>query len=519
MAATAITSIDKAEPADKITNQRAIEISFSSTGAASFECKLDGATWTACSSPQSYSALKDGAHLFEVRALNALSESGPAVSWSWSVDATAPVLNVNQFLPAASLTAETAASATLSSTKAGIFYCKIDAQAAAPCAEQWAVGGLADGAHHAEFYAEDSLGNRSAIVAKDWVIDTVVPAISWSAFAPSESPTANQEVSAAFSGNKKALSFTCELDGKASDCATSFNQSGLLEGTHLVTVVAQDTLGRSSNKLSRMWVIDLTAPVVTLGAATPAKTVTSETSISLLFSANEASKFSCALDGAVAAECTSPVAYSALKEGAHSIAVTATDLAGNRSQAKTYAWTIDTSPPVVTISSTSPSFSPTSSTGMVVNFTMSADATAAQCSLDGAALSACTSPWRTTGLADGTHQVEIIATDKAGLESARVKYSWEVRTTPIVVENVAVTLVNTSSATISWTTNLPADSLIEFGSGAIDQTSPLSSEAVTAHSITLTGRAPNTLYRARAVSKDRDGRRAESTIVSFRTLR
>ncbi len=519
VAATAITSIDKAEPADKITSKSAIEFAFSSTGAASFECKLDAGVWTACSSPQSYSGLKDGAHLFEVRALNALSEFGPAVSWSWSVDATAPVLTVNRFLPAANLTSDTTASASLSSTEAGVFYCKLDAQAAAPCAAEWAVGGLADGQHRAEFYAEDTLGNRSAVVAKDWIVDTLVPAITWSSFAPSESPTAAQDVSAAFEGNKKALAFTCELDGKASDCVAPFTQSRLAEGTHLITISARDALGRSSNKLSRMWVIDLTAPVVFLGAATPASSVTSETTISLLFSANEASKFSCALDGAAAAECTSPVAYSALKEGAHSISITATDLAGNKSAAKKYDWTVDTSPPVVSISSTSPSFSPTSQTSMSVSFTMSADATAAQCSFNGAAFGACSSPWRISGLTNGTHQVEIFATDRAGLESARVRHTWEVRTTPIVVENVAVTLVNTNSATISWTTNLPADSQIEFGSGAIDQASPLSSEAVTAHSITLRGLAPNTLYRARAVSKDRDGRRAESAIVSFRTLR
>jgi hypothetical protein len=519
VAATAITSIDKAEPADKITTQSSIEFAFSSAGAASFECKLDAGAWSACTSLQSYTALKDGAHLFEVRALNALAEYGPAVSWSWSVDATAPVLSVTQFLPATSLTAETSASAVLSSTEAGVFYCKLNAQAAAPCAAQWSVGGLADGEHHAEFYSEDALGNRSAIVTKDWVVDTVVPVISWSGFAPSESPTARQEVSATFTGNKKSLSFTCELDGKASECAQSFSQSGLTEGTHLLTVVARDALGRNSNKLSRIWAIDVTAPVVTLGAATPAKSVTSETTISLAFAASETSKFQCALDGAAAVQCASPVAYSGLNEGAHSIAITATDLAGNKSETKHYAWTIDTTPPGVTISSTSPSFSPTASTSMSISFTMSADATSAQCSFDGGAFSACTSPWRRTGLADGAHQVEMVATDNAGLESARVKYSWEVRTTPVVVENVAVTLVSTNSATISWTTNLPANSQVEFGSGAIDQASSLLPEAVTAHSVTLTGLAPNTLYRARAVSRDRDGRRSESTIVSFRTLR
>ena len=48
---------------------------------ASFECRLDGGSWGACTSPRSYSSLSAGNHTFRVRAVNALAtETTPAIS-------------------------------------------------------------------------------------------------------------------------------------------------------------------------------------------------------------------------------------------------------------------------------------------------------------------------------------------------------------------------------------------------------------------------------------------------------
>lgn len=50
---------------------------FSSEPGAVFQCRLDGAGFTACTSPRAYSDLAQGSHLFEVRALDALGNTDP----------------------------------------------------------------------------------------------------------------------------------------------------------------------------------------------------------------------------------------------------------------------------------------------------------------------------------------------------------------------------------------------------------------------------------------------------------
>jgi uncharacterized delta-60 repeat protein len=62
----------------------------SGTGIAGFECSLDGATFTACTSPSAFSGLSDGAHVFRVRARdNTGNYDSTPVSFTWTVTALA----------------------------------------------------------------------------------------------------------------------------------------------------------------------------------------------------------------------------------------------------------------------------------------------------------------------------------------------------------------------------------------------------------------------------------------------
>jgi hypothetical protein len=73
------------------TNATGASLSFSSEAGATFECRLDGGSYGACTSPKSYSGLADGSHTFDVRATDLAGNLDPsAASFSWTVDTLAP---------------------------------------------------------------------------------------------------------------------------------------------------------------------------------------------------------------------------------------------------------------------------------------------------------------------------------------------------------------------------------------------------------------------------------------------
>lgn len=79
--------------------------------------------------------------------------------------------------------------------------------------------------------------------------------------------------------------------------------------------------------------------------------------------------------------------------------------------------------------------------------------------------------------------------------------------------------ISTSSAKISWQTNEPADSLVEYGlSISFGFESALTKNVTNSHSITITDLTPGTPYYYRVRSKDTAGNRAISEEYRVRTL-
>lgn len=90
--------------------------------------------------------------------------------------------------------------------------------------------------------------------------------------------------------------------------------------------------------------------------------------------------------------------------------------------------------------------------------------------------------------------------------------------TPAVVSAVASGSVTTTGATITWTTNEPSDSQVEFGlSTSYGSTSPVNATLTLSHSVVLTNLTPATTYHYRVVSVDRGGNVTRSADFTFVT--
>ena len=163
-----------------LSNSSVATFSFSADEPSSFDCKLDGRGFEACSSPASYYGLGDGPHSFSVRAQDAVGNFSSAVTHTWTIDTTAPETTLGSKPKLTTSTA--AASFSFTASEEGTFECRLDGSPFALCASPKSYGGLGKGAHRFEVRAIDLAGNADATPAlHGWTIAVATRATSASA--------------------------------------------------------------------------------------------------------------------------------------------------------------------------------------------------------------------------------------------------------------------------------------------------------------------------------------------------
>ena len=176
------TSISSGPAASTTATSASLGFTSSESG-ASFECKLDSASYGACVSPKAYSGLAVGSHQFSVRAKDAAGnlDSTPALR-SWTVkaaapppDTTAPNTSISSG-PAASTTATSASLGFTSSESGASFECKLDSASYGACVSPKAYSGLAVGSHQFSVRAKDAAGNLDSTPAlRSWTVKAAAP--------------------------------------------------------------------------------------------------------------------------------------------------------------------------------------------------------------------------------------------------------------------------------------------------------------------------------------------------------
>ena len=433
-----------ANPASQTTSTSASFSFTTATSGATFECKLDAGAWAACTSPRSLTNLAEGAHTFQARAVyGGLSDDTPA-SYSWLVDLSAPDTSLTSQPPAnAASTTGAFAFAGTDGTGSGVasFQCRIDGGTWNACTSPQSFAGLSQGNHTVDVRAIDAVGNTDATPATyTWRVDTVAPDTSYATNTPANtaSTNANFTMSGTDGGGSGVASHQCRVDGGSwNACTSPVSLTGLVDGSHTFETRAIDNAGNAdATPASFTWRVDTTAPDTAITAQPAANA--SSTSAAFSFTGSDpsgsgVSSFQCRIDGSAWATCASGQSYTGLAQGNHTFDVRAIDNAGNADATPaSHTWRVDTIAPDTQITAQPPASS--ASTTGAFSFTGTdaggSGVASYECKLDAGAWAACTSPRSFTGLADGSHTVQVRAIDTAGnVDGTPASSTWIVDTT------------------------------------------------------------------------------------------
>jgi hypothetical protein len=234
---------------------------------------------------------------------------------------------------------------------------------------------------------------------------------------------------------------------------TGLSYQALLPGQHTETISATDQAGNVGTR-TWVWTIDSSPPAasITSGPASPTK----DTSATFKFTSTEpGSAFTCQLDAGAATSCTSPKSYTGLAAGSHTFTLVATDPAGNASGPAMWAWAIDTSPPIATITANPPPI--TKDHSATFAFTSNEPGSTFKCSKDSGTYWSCTSPKVYSWLASGVHTFSVQAIDPAGNVSSAASYTWTIDNTKptVTITSGPADPTGSSSATFTFTASEP----------------------------------------------------------------
>ena len=503
-----------------------------------FSCELDGAGFTACTSPKAYSGLADGFHTFKVKAIDAADNPGPPTTYVWRIDTTAPdtAIDAGPDNP----TNATGASLAFTATEGGsTFACRLDGASWAACSSPESYSGLAEGSHTFEVRATDALGNTDSTPASaTWLVDTTAPVVTIGS-APAD-PSSSTDPTLGFGSGEGGTTFECALDGGAfSACTSPSAYSGLAEGGHTFQVKGTDLAGnvsavaaprmddrhdgaghddrdrpdrpdqrdgRKLRLLRERGRIDVRLPdrrrhVVGLldaerlhrpgrrrahvrraghrpgrkhgrdarrllldrrhdarpsprsGRSRPTRPTTPRR-------ASPSRRTRARPSSATSTGTGSPPAPARPRTRGSTRGATRSrsgppTRAGTRARPRRYTWTLDTAAPTATIGTKPPD--PSSSAAPSFGFSADEPGSTFLCRLDGGVYAACTSPTAYTGLAEGSHTFQVSATDPAGNAGPAASHTWTVDTVPPApsITSTPADPTNATAASFQFTSGEP----------------------------------------------------------------
>ncbi len=335
----------------------------------------DGVTLIGTSTTPPYSmnwstwGVTDGAHMLTVKAYDIVGNVGTSAAVGVTIDNTLPTTAISAPSQNARVGGTVQVSATASDT-AGVvrveFYADgalVGTDTSAPYAVGWNSAGVADGAHSLTAKAYDGAGNVRTSAAVGVTVDNTLPDAALTS--PSQGAFLRSGATLAATASDSSGVTKVEFYDGATRIGTSssapysllWNQAGVTDGAHTLTVKAYDSAGNVVTSAAVEVTVDNTLPTTTLGTPAQNARVRGTVPVSATASDNlgvEKVEFY-AGSALIGTATTAPYAVSwdttAQADGSVTLTSRAYDLAGNSIWSLGRTVTVDNTAPTVAITS------------------------------------------------------------------------------------------------------------------------------------------------------------------------
>ena len=304
-----------------------------------------------------------------------------------------------------------------------------------PCSESHFSFNNSSGEHRASVIATDRAGNESESYNFAWKSDFDAPSVQITS-TPSN-PSGTSGLMFLFTGldvHSSIKSYKCSVDGSSEqDCSSPFPVSSLGSGIHKFAVVAIDDFDNRSLPAEYKWMVDITAPSVSITSGPNPLTNSMRAHFQFEGSDNEGTitTFECRLDSGSYSPCSSGQSYNHLSPGDHTFYLRAQDNIGNTSAPTSYSWKIDTVAPTIHISQKPDSVTNKLTATFVWSLRENSGQVASrECFHNGQPINCSGLSHQLSRLTEGIHSFQIRVTDAAGNSGESTQYKWLIDTTP-----------------------------------------------------------------------------------------
>lgn len=230
---------------------------------------------------------------------------------------------------------------------------------------------------------------------------------------------------------------------ECSGATTHQPDSALDDGDYVFWVRASDGVDPPTER-SQAFSVDTVAELsIGSGQAGP----TADATPTFGFTVEPGARSDCWVDAETPVRCDSPYTSAQLSDGRHTFHVQATDALGNVSPVADLDFTVDTTPPSLSIGSGQGG--PTNDPTPQFAFTAGGDARSVKCWVDLDGPADCVSPYTSAALLDGVHTFHVQASDALGNASPVADLDFTVDTVRPAVSVISGPTI-TSSATPSY---------------------------------------------------------------------